>query len=142
MKTETNKNELSWLEMAIDCPLFEATYTRVNGTDLYVVDITQLSPRKPGVRNMDFEVVYPLYHGLKDIIETRKTPKTSLIKIEVSSREHLDVSHTCEFTPDQWSYATMDKITEALADQLTMKQDLNRDLLMNISLYKEEKVCS
>ena len=69
MKTETNKNEPPWLEMTIDYPLFKATYNKIEGTDLYVVDITQLSPRKPGMRNMDFEVVYPLYHGLNDIIE-------------------------------------------------------------------------
>ena len=37
---------------------------------------------------------------------------------------------------DTWSYTTMDEITEALADQLTMKQNLNGGLLMNILLYE------
>lgn len=134
MKAE-NEDKLSWLEMAIDYPLFNATYTRVKGTNLYVVDLNKVSPSKEGTRNLDFQVVYPLYHGLNDIIETRKTPKTSLVKVETSSREHFDVTYTCEFTPDQWSYATMDEITEALADQLTVKQDLNRGLLMNLSFY-------
>jgi len=123
--------------MAIDYPLFKATYTRVNGSNLYVVDLNKVSPSKEGTRNLDFEVVYPLYHGLNDIIETRKTTKTTLIKIEASSREHIGVTYTCEFTPDQWSYATMDEITETLADQLTMKQDLNRGLLVNLSFYEE-----
>ena len=32
----------------------------------------------------------------------------------------------------------MDEITEALADQLTMKQDLNRGLMMSLSFYEEQ----
>ena len=111
MKVE-NEDKLSWLEMAIDYQLFNATYTRVNGTNLYVVDLNKVSPSKKRTSNLDFEVVYPLYHGLNDIIETRKTPKTSLIKVETSSREHFDVTYACEFSPDQWSYATMDEIKE------------------------------
>ena len=136
MKAE-NEDKLSWLEMAIDYPLFNATYTRVNGTNLYVVDLNKVSPLKEGTRNLDFEVVYPLYYGLNDIIETRKTPKTTLIKIETSSREHFGVTYTCEFSPEQWSYATMAEVTEALADQLTMKQDLNRGLLVSLYFYEE-----
>ena len=120
MKAE-NEDRLSWLEMAIDYPLFNATYTRVNGTNLYVVDLNKVSPLKEGTRNLDFEVVYPLYHGLNDIIETRKTPKTTLIKIETSSTEHFGVTYTCEFSPDQWSYATMDEITEALAGSVRIR---------------------
>ena len=119
MKAE-NKDKLSLLEMAIDYQLFNATYTRVKGTNLYVVYLNKVSPSKEGTCNLDFEVVYPLYHGLNDIIETRKTPKITLIQMETFSREHFDVTDTCEFSPDQWSYATMDEITEALEDQLYM----------------------
>ena len=57
--------------------------------------------------------------------------------METSSREHKGVTYTCEFTPDKWSYATMDELTEALADQLPMKQDLNRGLLMSLYFYEE-----
>ena len=81
--------------------------------------------------------MYPLYQGLNEIIEMRKTPKTTQMKIEVSSREHWDVTYTCEFSPDQWSYATIDEIMEALADQLTMKQNLNQGLLMKMFLYEK-----
>ena len=136
MKTE-NENELHWLELAIDYPLFNATYTRVKGTNLYVVDLNEVSPSKDGTRNLDFEIVYPLYHRLNDIIETRKTPKTTLIKIVTSSREHFDVTYTCEFPLDQWGYNKMDELTEALTDQLIMKQDLNRGLLMSLYFYEE-----
>ena len=132
-----DSDELSWLELAIDFPVFNVTYTRLNGTGLYVVDLKEVSPRRPRVRNWDFEVVYPLYHGLNDIIEQRKTPKTALIKAEASSREHMDVTYACEFSPNEGSYPTMDEITEALADELTMKHTLNRGLLMTISLYEE-----
>ena len=136
MKTE-NEDNLSWLQMAIDYPLFKATYTKIGDTDLYVVDLKRQTTTKQGVRNLVFDVVYPLYHGLNAIIEQRKTPKTSLIKIQTSSREHVEVTYTCECTPDKWSYNTMDKISKALADQLTMKQNLDRGLLMNLSFYEE-----
>ena len=136
MKTE-NEDNLSWLQMAIDYPLFKATYTKIGDTDLYVVDLKRQTTTKQGVRNLVFEVVYPLYRGLNAIIEQRKTPKTSLIKIQTSSREHVEVTYTCECTPDKWSYNTMDKISEALADQLTMKQNFDRGLLMNLSFYEE-----
>ena len=107
--------------------MFKISYTRVFGSILFVVDITQHPPSKEGARNFDFEVVYPLYQGLNDIFETRKTSKTSPIKIKVSSREHWDATYMCEFSPDKWSYAKMDEIIEALKDQLTMKQDLSED---------------
>lgn len=132
-----NEDKLHWLELALDDPMFKVSYTRIFGSNLYVVDITQHPPSKEGARNFDFEVVYPLYQGLNDIFETRKTSKTSQIKIKVSSREHWDVTYMCEFSPDQWSYAKMDEIIEALTDQLTMKQDLNRGLLMSLSFHEE-----
>lgn len=78
----------------------------------------------------------PLYQGLNDIEITRPS-KTTQIKIKVSSREHWDVTYKCEFSADQWSCAKMDEIIETLADQLTMKQNLNRGLLMNLSFYEE-----
>ena len=136
MKT-VNEDNLSWLQMAIDYALFKATYTKIGDTDLYVVDLKRQTTTKQGVRSLVYEVVYPLYHGLNAIIEQRKTPKTSLIKIQTSSREHVEVTYTCVCTPDKWSYNTMDKISEALADQLTMKQNLDRGLLMNLSFYEE-----
>ena len=89
---------------------------------------------------MDFEIAYPLYHGLNDIIELTKTSKTSQIKIKASSREHQDVVYTCEFRVDQWSHNKMDEIMEGLADQLTMKQNLNGGLLMQLSFNEEEQV--
>ena len=135
-KTE-NEDKLHWLELAIDDPMFKITYNRVFGSNLYVVDITEQPPSKEGARNIDFEVVYPLYQGLNEITEMRKTPKTTQMKIEVSSREHWDVTYTCEFSPDQWCYTTIDEIMEALADQLTMKQNLNQGLLMKMFLYEK-----
>ena len=125
------------MELALDYPKFKATYTKIGDTDLYVVDLKRQTPSEQGDRNLVFEVVYPLYQGLNAILEKRKTPKTSLIKIETSSREHSKVSYTCECTPDQWSYNIMDKISEALADQLAATQNLDQGLLMNLSFYKE-----
>ena len=105
-----NEDKLSWLELALDDPMFKVNYTKIGDTDLYVVDLKRQIPGKQGVRNLVFEVVYPLYQGLSEIIEKRKTPQTSLIKIEASSREHVEVTYSCECTPGQWSYAKMDEI--------------------------------
>ena len=69
-------------------------------------------------------------------LKREKHPRP-LIKIETSSTEHSKVSYTCECTPDQWSYNIMDKISEALADQLAATQNLDQGLLMNLSFYKE-----
>ena len=132
-----SKENLHWMELALDDPLFKVGYTRIFGANLYVIDITQNPPSK-GVRNMDFEIAYPLYHGLNDIIELTKTSKTSQIKIKASSRERWDVVYTCEFRVDQWSYNKMDEIMEGLADQFTMKQNLNGGLLMQLSFNEEE----
>ena len=128
-----NKEQLSWMELALDDPLYTATYTRLGTASVYVVDIKQHSPSKQGDRNLMFEIVYPLYQGLNAIIDQRKTPTTSLIKIDVSSREHMGVSYACECTPEQWSYTVMDDILEGLSDELSMKQDLNGGLLVQLT---------
>ena len=132
------KNEvtLSWMDLARDYPQFKATYTQIGDRDLYVVDLQRQTPNKQGDRNLVYEVVYPLYEGLNELIEQGKTSKTSIIKIQASSREHVAATYTCECTPDTWSYTTMDEIMEALADQLTMKQDLNGGLLIQLT-FKE-----
>ena len=129
--------KLHWLELALDDPMFKATYTRVYSSNLYVVNITQNLPSKEGVRNLEFEVVYPLYQGLNEIIEKTTTSRTTKIKIKVSSSEHWEVVYTCECTLDQWSYTKMDEIMEGLADQLTMKQTLNRGLLLTLSVDED-----
>ena len=36
-----NKENLHWMELALDDPLFKATYTRIFGSNLYVVDISK-----------------------------------------------------------------------------------------------------
>ena len=131
-----NQENLHWMELALEDPLFQVSSTKVFGTSLYVFDITQKPPTKEGVRNLDFEVVYPIYHELNDIIELTKPTKTTQIKIRTSSREHWEVVYTCEFRVDQWSYNKVDEITERLADQLTMKQNLNGGLLIHVS-FKE-----
>ena len=47
MKAE-KEDKLSWLEIAVDYPLFKATYARVNGTNLYVVDLNKSHRQKRG----------------------------------------------------------------------------------------------
>ena len=132
----TNEKKLSWRELAIEDPKFKASYTKLSDKDLYVAYLIQQTPSKQGARNLVFEVVFPLYQGLNEILEERKTSKTSLIKIQMTSWEHRHVSYTCECTPKEWSYESMDKSLAELADQLTEAQDLNGGLLIQLS-FKE-----
>ena len=137
LEARTNHQETQcWMDLAIEDPLYKVTYTTVLGTNLYALDFTQNPPTKEGVRNMDFEVVFPFYTCVSDIIDKRKTPKTALVKIETSSREHLHVEYTCEFLFETWCFVKMDEIINALADQLTTNENLNRGLMMKISLYE------
>ena len=84
-----NQENLHWMELALEDPLFQVSSTQVFGTSLYVFDITQKPPTKEGVRNLDFEIVYPIYHELNEIIEQTKPAKTTQIKIKTSSRGAL-----------------------------------------------------
>ena len=131
------KKKHSWMELGLDDPLYKATFTRMEDTDDYVVDLREHTPSQLGDRNLVFEIVYPLYEGLNTILEKRKTPQTSGIKIQASSRENVTVTYTCYCTPDTWSYTVMDEIMEGLSDQLSMKQNLNRGLLIQLSFIKK-----
>ena len=112
--------------------------------NVYIIQLQNLHSKTVSERffnskktfNYYFEIVYPIYQELNEIIEQTKPAKTSQIKIKTSSREHWEVIYTCEFCVDQWSYNIVDEITERLADQLTMKQDLNGGLLIQVS-FKE-----
>ena len=136
-QSECKETNLSWMELGLDYPLFKATFTQMGDVDAYVVELQEQRPNQHGDRNMMFEVVYPLYERLNTILEKRKTPQTSGIKIQASSRENVTVTYTCYCTPDTWSYTVMDEIMEGLSDQLSMKQNLNRGLLIQLSFIKK-----
>ena len=122
--------ELHWMELALDDPLYEVSYLKASGTHLYSFDFIKREPRKAGPRNMHFELVYPLYKRMTDIIEAIKQAKTSRIKVLASSREYWNAVYVKEFPVDQWAYNEMDDIVEGLAEQLLMCQNLNRGLLV------------
>ena len=126
-----------WLELAIDYPLFKVTCNSVWGSNIYIVEIKQQPPTIVGERNMDFEVMYPFYMALTEVIEKKTTPRTTTIKLRASSREYWDAVFEGEFSPTQWGYQKMDDILETLADQLTMKQDLNRGLLVRLWFHEK-----
>ena len=129
------KEPKSWMDLALDDPLFKATFTRVGETNAYIAELQDQTPSQLGDRNLVFEVVNPLYQGLNTILEQRKEGST--IRIQVSSREHVGVSYTCYCTPETWSYTVMDEILEGLNEQLSMKQNLNRGLLLQLSFIKK-----
>ena len=138
VKTEEEETKLSWMEMGLNNPLYKATFTQLRDIDAYVVELQEQRPSHPlATRNMMFEVVYPLYKGLNAILDKRTTSQTSLIKIQVSSRQHAGVTYTQACTPDTWSYSVMDTLMEGLSDQLSVTQDLNRGLLIQLSFIKK-----
>ena len=128
----------TWMDWAFEDPLYKATFTQLGETNAYAVYLIDQTPVHLDVpRNLIFEVVNPLYQGLDVILNKQKDLST--IKIQVSSREHVHVYYTCYCTPDTWSYTTMDEILEGLTEQLSMKQDLNRGLLIQLSFVKKLK---
>ena len=127
----------TWMDWAFEDPLYKATFTRLGDTNAYSVNLIPQTPVHVDVpRNLIFEVVNPLYQGLDGIL--KKEQPLSTIKIHVSSREHVHVYYTCYCTPDTWSYTVMDEILEELNEQLSMKQNLNRGLLLQLSFIKKK----
>ena len=138
MKEEkpTLKETKTWMDWAFEDPLYKATFTQLANTNAYSVNLIPQTPVYSDVaRNLVFEVVNPLYQGLDTILKKEKPVST--IKIHVSSREHVYVYYTCYCTPDTWSYTVMDEILEGLNEQLSMKQNLNRGLLIQLSFIKK-----
>ena len=130
------KKAMTWMDSALDDPLYKATFTRLGETNAYTVHLIEQRPSHLDVaRNLVFEVVNPLYQGLDIILNKQKDLST--IKIQVSSRQHVHVRYTCYCTPETWSYTTMDEILEGMNDQLTMKQNLNGGLLLQLSFIKK-----
>ena len=126
----------TWMDWALDDPLYKATFTQLGETNAYAVHLIEQTPVHLDVAwNLCFEVVNPLYQGLDVILNKQKD--LSAIKIQASSREHVHVYYTCYCTPETWSYTVMDEILERLNEQLSMKQDLNRGLLLQLSFIKK-----
>ena len=132
---DLNSSEAHWMELALDDPMFQVEYFRAAGTHLYSFDLIQRKTAKEGPRNIDFELVYATYLATNEIIEAIKPAKTSRIKILASSQEHWDVVYVEEFPVDQWSYTQVDKMLDGLAEQLTMKQNLNYGLLVRFIFF-------
>ena len=131
------KKQKTWMDWALEDPLFKATFTRAGNTNAYTVQLQNRIPVQLGDRNLAFEVVNPLYQELNAILKPHLTPQTSTIKLQVSSREHRSVYCTRYCTPETWSYTVMDELMESLDEQLSMKQNLNRDLLIQLSFIKK-----
>ena len=128
---------VNWMDCAFEDPLYKATFTRLGETNAYTVQLLEQTPVHSTVpRNLVFEMATPLYQGLDAILN--KQQDLSTIKIQVSSRQHIHVRYTCYCTPTTWSYNVMHEIVEGLNEQLSMKQDLNRGLLLQLSFIKTQ----
>ena len=135
-ETKTACEVKTWMDWAIEDPLYKATFTQLGETNAYAAHLIEQTPVHLGVdRNLIFEVVNPLYEGLDAILNKQKAIST--IKIQASSRQHVHVHYTCYCTPETWSYTVMDEILEGLNEQLSMKQNLNRGLLLQLSFIRK-----
>ena len=138
------KKKKQAFELAFEDPMYKAVFTpvvctKLGETNAYIAELRAQPLAQEGNRNLVFEVVHPLYKGLNAILESNGpfVEQTTTIRIQVSSREHVDVSYTCYCTPDTFSYTVMDEILEGLNEQLSMKQNLNRGLLLQLSFIKK-----
>ena len=127
-------------ELAFEDPLYKAVFTPVVCTTLgarhtYRVAWQTQPLAQEGPRNLVFEVVHPLYKGLKAIVASHGpfVAQATTMRLHVSSREHPGVRYTCYCTPETWSYTIMDKLWEGLNKQLVIEQDLNGGLLLQLS---------
>ena len=139
MRKMTPKQEISaensphWLELASDNPLFSVNYKKAAERHVYSMDFSRNLRAKKESRNMNFEVVFPLYMAITDIIQAGKTAETTAIQIIASSKEHWEIVHVIEFPVNQWTYTQMDSLMSGLAGQLVRKQNLNGGLLIKIT---------
>lgn len=136
MAFQGNTGSKSWLELALNEPLLKVEYRRIAEPNLYAVIFKQLELEQLDGIHLTFEMIYPFYMGMKDIIDAKKTWKTSFVKMVTTSREHRHVTYVCAFDPKQFSYDKMNEIITALEDQLTMKQNLNDRLLVQLSFLE------
>ena len=121
-----------WLDLALDDPICRVSYMPYVGRNIYVLHLTQNETILKGARNLLFEVVFPMYTCVSDILEKRQPSKTELIRLHLSSRDHLHVEYTCAFPFEKWCFFKMDDILTSLEDQLAMNENLNGGLLMII----------
>lgn len=136
MSDEKDQGSMSWIELALNDPLVRVEYRRIGETNLYAVTFKQLEAKQLKGRHLSFEMIYPFYMGMKDIIDARKTRKTTFVKVVATSRQHSHVTYVCTFDVKQFSYDKMDEIITALEQQLTMKQNLNDGLIVQFSFLE------
>ena len=108
ISAEKNSPDLHWLELTLDNPLFSVSYKKAAESHVYSMDFSRNLRAKKDSRNMNFEVVFPLYTALTDIIQAGKTAETTTIQMIVSSKEHWEIVHVIEFPVDQWTFTQME----------------------------------
>ena len=59
-QTKEKKESKTWMNLALEDPLYKAIYLRLGNTDDYVVELKEQRPVQRGARNLMFEVVHPL----------------------------------------------------------------------------------
>ena len=131
-------------ELAFEDPLYKAVFTPVvsttiGATNAYRVEWQTQPLTQEGPRNLVFEVLHPLYKGLKAIVASHGpfVAQATTMRLHVSSSEHPGVSYTCYCTPETWSYTVMDKLWDGLNKQLAIEQDLHRGLLLHLSFINK-----
>lgn len=139
-KRNDSKMKQQAFELAFEDPLYKVVFTPVICTSIgatiaYRVEWKAQPLAQEGPRNLVFEVVHPLYKGLKAIVASHGPfmARATTLRLHVAASEHPGVSYTCYCTPETLSYTILDNTWERLNKQLSMKQDLTRGLLLRLS---------
>ena len=118
-----------WLDLALEKPICKVTYVRYVADNIYVLQMTQEDIPPKGERNLEFEVVFPFYTCITQLLEQRQTDP---IHLRLSSKEYPHVSCTLSFPLHQWSYEKMDELLTSLEQQLNKSTNLNNGLLLTL----------
>ena len=120
-----------WLDLALENPMCKVSYTRYLADNIYFLQMTQqdIPPRED--RNLEFEVVFPFYKCITQLLEQRQ-PKRDPIQLQLSSKEYPHVRCILSFPLQQWCYEKMDGLLSRLEQKLEMRENLNKGLLLTL----------
>lgn len=142
-KTESEKKRMKYNDKTD--PLYKVKYlqlSKFDGKFRFVVNLHQR--RKPKsedfiaiMAEMSEELPPPFFARLDEIIQREKQATTYGFQVYATSREHLHVFDTFFFIRlHNWNVQRMKYILKGLSDKLTMKENLNKGLILDITFYE------
>lgn len=125
-------------------PLYKVEHLQFSKSDrIFRFDVNLHQRRKPRsedlieiMAEMLEELPAAFFAGLDEIIQREKQATTYGFQVHATSRERLHVFDTFFIRLHNWNVQRMDSILEGLSDKLTMKENLNKGLILVITFYE------